>query len=184
MFSSIYPDLWCWGQPGQPKVCGHVPRTESTSEGKCLISLQVTFQKETWNSTLVSSPRSWLGGHLSQGCCAVPTAKASLTVSTPVLWSDRLAGCISISPYVWVVLDQNRQQDVSFWSAFSHKKVETESSWFPLSWSQTRFTEHTLYIISFQTMGAEQGGWHWGEQRGRGAAYSPGFPKYISELFD
>lgn len=57
MFSSIYPDLQCWGQPGQPKVCAHGPRTESTSEGKCLISLQVTIQKETRNSTLVSSPR-------------------------------------------------------------------------------------------------------------------------------
>lgn len=25
------------GKPGQPEVCGHVPRTESISEGKCLI---------------------------------------------------------------------------------------------------------------------------------------------------
>lgn len=55
MFSSIYLDLQCWGQPGQPNGCAHVPRTESTS--KCLISLQVTIQKETRNSTLVSLPR-------------------------------------------------------------------------------------------------------------------------------
>lgn len=125
---------------------------------------------------------SWLRGRLPRGSCAVPAARASLPASTPVLWSDRLAGRISVSCKVWAVLDQNRQQDVSFWSAFSHKKVEAKSSWFPLSWGQTRFREHTLYVIWFQTTGAEQGGRHWGEQRGRGASYSPGFPKYSSEL--
>lgn len=160
MFSSISPDLWCWGQPGQPKVCGHVPRMESTSEGKCLISLQVTFQ-ETWNSTLVSSPHP-------DSCHKAPVQSqqprpASLylhlcfdqTDSQGVLASPPMCG------QYWTKTDSRMcLSDLHF-----SQEGKTESSWFSLAEARPG-SENTPYTSSdFRPWGAEQGGKHWGKQR-------------------